>query len=155
MSVFLLPGSSIWMLSRVVLCVLMGVPGAVVRQRIQVLLAHRAARDLALARCWIKHRRRPGTELSVVIEEHTRRRSEITESEMGRRILNRQGTGVELTRALEHREAQDAALLGVVGRLPVLVERHRRSRPSMVEHFIPREEALGMGPSPRLQEGFG
>src|SRR5262249_31742070 len=154
MSVFLLPGSSIWMLSRVVLCVLVGVPGAVVRQLIQVLLAHRTARDLTLARCWIKHRRRPGTELSIVIEEHTGRGSEITESEMGRRILNRQGTGVELPRALEHREAQDAALLGVVGRLPVLVERHRRPRPCMVEHFIPREKPLRVGPSPPLPEGL-
>src|SRR4029450_12947344 len=110
MSVFLLPGASIWMLSRLGRCVLVGVPGAVVRQLIQVLLAHRAARDLALARCWIKHRCRPGTELSIVSEERMGRRSEITESEMGRRILNRQGTGVEFPRALEHREAQDAAL---------------------------------------------
>jgi hypothetical protein len=45
-------------------------PGAVARELIQVLLAHRAARDLALACCWIKHRRRPGTELSIVIKEH-------------------------------------------------------------------------------------
>src|SRR4030095_14206045 len=70
--------------------------GAVARELIQVLLAHRTARDLALACCWIKHRRSPGTELSVVIEEHPGRGSEITESEMGRRILNRQGAGVEL-----------------------------------------------------------
>src|SRR5262249_29302039 len=68
---------------------------------------------------------------------------------------NRQGTGMELPRALEHWEAQDAALLGVVGRLPVSVERHCRPRPCMVEHFIPREEPLRVGPSPRLQEGFG
>src|SRR5262245_16334979 len=45
--------------------------GAVARELIQVLLAHRTARDLTLARCWIKHRRRPGTELSIVLEEHT------------------------------------------------------------------------------------
>src|SRR4029453_10717740 len=45
--------------------------GAGARDLVQVLLAHRAARDLALTRCWIKHRRSPGTELSVVIEEHT------------------------------------------------------------------------------------
>ena len=57
---------------------LVGVTGAVVGDLIQVLLAHRAARDLALARCWIKHRRRPGTELSVVLEEHTGRSGEIT-----------------------------------------------------------------------------
>src|SRR6187200_2973102 len=98
MSVFLLPGSSIRMLLRVVLCVLVGVPGAVVRQRIQVLLAHRAARDLALARCWIKHCRRPGTELSVVLEEHIGRGGEIAEPEVGCRILNCQGTGVEFPR---------------------------------------------------------
>jgi hypothetical protein len=72
MSVFLLPGASIWMLARVVLGVLVGILEAVVRQRIQVLLAHRTARDLALARCRIKHRRRPGTKLSRVLEEHTR-----------------------------------------------------------------------------------
>src|SRR4030095_4509761 len=81
--------------------------GAVVRELIQVLLAHRTARDLALARCWIKHRRSPGTGLAVVIEEHTGWGGEIAESEMGCRILNRQGTGMELPRALEHREAQD------------------------------------------------
>src|SRR5262245_2253672 len=57
--------------------------GAVVRDVMQVLLAHRAARDLALVRCWIKHRRRPGTELSVVLEEHAGRGSEIAEPEMG------------------------------------------------------------------------
>ena len=51
--------------------------GAIARERIQVLLAHRAARDLALARCWIKHRRRPGTELSIVLEEHIGRGGEI------------------------------------------------------------------------------
>ena len=56
---------------------------AVVRDLIQVLLAHGAARDLALARCWIKHRRRPGAELSVVIEEHTGRGGEIAEAEVG------------------------------------------------------------------------
>src|SRR6266446_4759922 len=88
MSVFLLPGSSIRLLSRVVLCVLVGVTGAVIGDLIQVLLAHCAARDLALARCWIKHRRRPGTELSVVLEEHTGRGGEIAKSEVGRRILN-------------------------------------------------------------------
>src|SRR5215470_3241927 len=98
--------------------------GAIARELLQVLLAHRAARDLALARCWIKHRRRPGTELSVVLEEHTGRGSEIAEAKMGRRILNRQGTGVELARALEHWEAQDTVLLSVIGRLSILVERH-------------------------------
>src|SRR5262252_2932317 len=77
--------------------------GAIARKLLQVLLTHRAARDLALARCWIKHRRRPGTELSIVLEEHTGRGGEIAEAKMGRRILNRQGTGVELARALEHR----------------------------------------------------
>ena len=61
-----------------------------------MLLAHRAARDLALARCWIEHCRGPGAELSVVLEEHARRGGEIAEAEVGRRILNRQGTGVEL-----------------------------------------------------------
>src|SRR5262245_3441126 len=111
--------------------------GVVARERIQVLLAHRAARDLALTRCWIKHRRGPGTELSVVIEEHAGWGGEIAESEMGCRILNRQGTGVELPGAFAHREAQDAALLGVIGRLPVLVEYHRCPRPGMVEYFIP------------------
>src|SRR5262245_65676730 len=124
MSKFLLPGSSTQMLPCVELGALVGVPGAVARELIQVLLAHRAARDLALACCWIKHRRGPGTELSIVIEEHIGRGGEIAESEMGCLILNRQGTGVELPRALEYRETQDAALLGVVSGLPVLVECH-------------------------------
>src|SRR5215471_16807168 len=124
---------------------------AIARDVMQVLLAHRAARDLALVRCWIKHRRRPGTELSVVLEEHAGRGSEIAEPEMGRRILNRQGTGVELARALEHWEAQNAALLCVIGRLSVLVERHCRSCTRMVERFISREEPLGVDPFPRLQ----
>src|SRR5262245_57392397 len=155
MSKFLLPGSSTQMLPCVELGALVGVPGAVARERIQVLLAHRTARDLALACCWIKHRRRPGTELSIVLEEHPGWGGEIAESKMGCRMLNRQGTGVELPRALEHWEAQDAALLGVVGGFPVLVERHRCPRPGMVEYFIPREEPLRVRPSPRFQEGFG
>jgi hypothetical protein len=115
MSVCLLSTSSIRLLSHLGLCVLVGVPGAVIRQLIRVLLAHRATRDLALACCRIKHRRSPETELSVVLEEHTRWGGEIAEAEMGRRILNRQETGVQLPRAFEHGEAQDAALLGAVG----------------------------------------
>src|SRR5215475_12358833 len=97
--------------------------GVVARDLMQVLLTHRTARDLALARRWIKHRRSPETEQSVIIEEHAGWGGEIAESKMGCRILNRQGTGMELPGAFEHREAQDAALLGVIGRLPVLVER--------------------------------
>src|SRR5215471_4090114 len=124
---------------------------AIVWELIQVLLAHRAARDLALVSCWIKHRRSPGTKLSVVLEEYTGLGGEIAEAKMGRWILNRQGTGVELARAFEHWEAQNAALLCVIGRLSVLVERHRRSCTRMVERFISREEPLGVDPFPRLQ----
>src|SRR5262245_17869771 len=82
MRVFLLPGSRTRMLSRVVLCGLVGMSGAVVRQRLEVLLAHRAARDLALACCWIKHGRRPDAELSIVLEERPGWGREITESKM-------------------------------------------------------------------------
>src|SRR5262245_6872468 len=93
MSVFLLPSSSTRTRSCLELYALVRVPGAVVRDLVQVLLAHRAARDLALACGWIKHRRRPGTELSVVLEKHTGWGGEIAEPEMGCWILDRQGTG--------------------------------------------------------------
>ena len=55
---------------RLGLWVRVGVLGADVQPRLQGLLAQRAARDLMLVHCWIKHRRRSGTELSIMRRAH-------------------------------------------------------------------------------------
>ena len=98
--------------------------GAVVRELSEVLLAHRATRDLSCLRRWIKHRRGPRAELPIVVEKRLGRGMEISESEVAGGILNGKGAGVELPRRLEDREAQEATRMPVIIGLPVPVEHH-------------------------------
>jgi len=80
----------------------------VIRKLGKILLAHGAAGHPARLRGRIEHCRRPETEFLVVVEERAGLSGQIAQSEVRRRILNRKRTGVELTRRLEHREAEEA-----------------------------------------------